>query len=212
MDGLQCSRLKVATATKVVVAGERPDPGASSSSHHRIIASSARCRRTFGPAPCLKTIGAQGFGGCLPCAQRRYTKRSACSTWDVTVGARHDCLRNSCARALGILSIVIVVVVMEDEVRFFWWLFLFRLCLIEEGAIEVLVAPSFRCDARVFPPLRRHAEPMRRFVVLRRRSSSALSRHTDSAKNCMACCWIEMRCKVLYHSLHGPHQPWGCLS
>ena len=35
MDGLQCSRLKVATATKVVVAGERPDPGASS--HHRII-------------------------------------------------------------------------------------------------------------------------------------------------------------------------------
>ena len=38
MDGLQCSRLKVAAATKVVVAGERPDPGASS--HHRIIASS----------------------------------------------------------------------------------------------------------------------------------------------------------------------------
>ena len=35
MDGLQCSRLKVATATKVVVAGERPDPSASS--HHRII-------------------------------------------------------------------------------------------------------------------------------------------------------------------------------
>ena len=62
MDGLQCSRLKVATATKVVVAGERPDPGASS--HHRIIASSARCRRTF--------------GGCLPYAQRRYTKHSAC--------------------------------------------------------------------------------------------------------------------------------------
>ena len=126
-------------------------------------------------------------------------------------GARHDCLRNSCARALGILSIVIVVV-MEDEVRFFWWLFLFRLCLIEEGAIEVLVAPSFRCDARVFPPLRRHAEPMRRFVVLRRRSSSTLSRHTDSAKNCMACCWIEMCCKVLYHSLHGPLQSWWCLS
>ena len=62
IDGLQCSRLKVATATKVVVAGERPDPGASS--HHRIIASSARCRRTF--------------GGCLPYAQRRYTKHSAC--------------------------------------------------------------------------------------------------------------------------------------
>ena len=62
IDGLQCSRLKVATATKVVVAGERPDPGASS--HHRIIASSARCRRTF--------------SGCLPYAQRRYTKHSAC--------------------------------------------------------------------------------------------------------------------------------------
>ena len=30
------------------------------------------------------------------------------------------------------------------------------------------MAPSFRCGARVFPPLRRHAEPMRRFVVLRR--------------------------------------------
>ena len=31
--GLQCSRLKVAAATKIVVAGERPDPGASP--HHR---------------------------------------------------------------------------------------------------------------------------------------------------------------------------------
>ena len=114
-------------------------------------------------------------------------------------GARHDCLRNSCARALGILSIVIVVV-MEDEVRFFSWLFLFHLRLIEECDVEVLVAPSFRCDDRAFPPLRRHAEPMRRFVVLRRRSSTTSSRHTDSAKNCMACClmlcfrgcWIAM--------------------
>ena len=75
MNGLQCSRLKVDTATKVVMAGERPAPGASS--HHHIIASSARCRRTFGPAPCLKSIGAQGFGGCLPYAKRRYTKHSA---------------------------------------------------------------------------------------------------------------------------------------
>ena len=82
-------------------------------------------------------------------------------------------------------------------------LFMFHLRLIEECDVEVLVAPSFRCDARVFPPLRRHAEPMRRFVVMRRRSSSALSRHTDSAKNCMACCWIEMCCKVLYHSFRG---------
>ena len=32
-------------------------------------------------------------------------------------------LRNSCARALGILSIVIVVVVIENEVRFFWCFF-----------------------------------------------------------------------------------------
>ena len=113
---------------------------------------------------------------------------------------------------LGILSIVIVVFIMEKETRFFWWLFMFHLHLIEECDVEVLVAPSFRCDARVFPPLRRHAEPMRRFVVLRRRSSSALSRHTDSAKNCMACCWIEMCCEVLYHSLHGALQPWWCLS
>ena len=113
------------------------------------------------------------------------------------------CLRNSCARALGIRSIVIVVVVVEDEVRFFWWFVMFHLRLIEECDVEVLVAPSFRCDARVFPPLRRHAEPMRRFVVMRRRSSSALSRHTDSVKNCMACCWTEMCCKVLYHSFRG---------
>ena len=82
-----------------------------------------------------------------------------------------------------------------DACRTRSWLFMFHLRLIEECDVEVLVAPSFRCDARVFPPLRKHAEPMRRFVVLRRRSSSALSRPTDSAKNCMACfrgCWIEM--------------------
>ena len=84
---------------------------------------------------------------------------------------------------------------------------MFHLRLIEECDVEVLVAPSFRCDARLFPPLRRHAEPMRRFVVLRRRSSSALSRHMDSAKNCMACsrgCWIEMCCKKSSRVLAGP--------
>ena len=69
------------------------------------------------------------------------------------------------------------------------------------------MAPSFRCDARVFPPLRRHAESMRRFVVLRRRSSTTSSRHLDSAKNCMACfkgCWIEMCCKKSSRVLAGP--------
>ena len=30
-------------------------------------------------------------------------------------GGRHGCLRNSCARALGILSIVIVVVVIKEK-------------------------------------------------------------------------------------------------
>ena len=39
-------------------------------------------------------------------------------------GERNDCLRNSCARALGILSIVMVV--MENEVHFVWWLFCSR--------------------------------------------------------------------------------------
>ena len=77
---------------------------------------------------------------------------------------------------------------------------MFHLRLIEECDVEVLVAPSFRCDARVFPPLHKHAEPTRRFVVMRRRSSSALSRH--SAKNCMACC-LMLCCKVLYHSFRG---------
>ena len=148
--------------------------------HHRIIASSHH----------RHDAGAPSVGACRT--------RSADTRSILRV-----CLRNSCPRALGILSTVIVVVVVEDEVRFFWWFVLFHLRLIEEGAIEVLVAPSFRCDARVFPPLHRHAEPMRRFVVMRRRSSSALSRHTDSAKNCMACCWIEMCCKVLYHSFRG---------
>ena len=113
----------------------------------------------------------------------------------------------SCARDLGILSIVIVVFIMEKEIRFFWWLFLFHLRPIEECDVEVLVAPIFRCDARAFPPLRKHAEPRRRFVVLRRKSSTALSRHTDSAKNCMACfksCWIEMCCKKSSRVLAGP--------
>ena len=162
MDGLQCSRLKVATATKVVVAGDRPEPGASS--HHRIIGTmQAHLRSRTVP----EDNWCSGFRWCLPYAQRRYTKRSACSTWEVAV--EH-------------------VVAMEDEVRFFSWLFLFHLRLIEECDVEVLVAPSFRCDDRAFPPLRRHAEPMRRFVVLRRKSSTTSSRHTDSAKNCMACC------------------------
>ena len=38
---------------------------------------------------------------------------------------RTERLRNSCARPLGILSIVIVVIV-ENEVRFVWWLFCSR--------------------------------------------------------------------------------------
>ena len=167
MDGLQRSLLKVATATKVVVAGERPDPGASS--HHR------------------HDAGAPSVGACRT--------RSADTRSILRV-----CLRNSCARALGILSIVIVVVVMEDEVLFLRWLLLFHLRLIGECDVEVLVAPSFRCDARVFPPLHRHAESTRRFVVMRRRSSSALSRH--SAKNCLACC-LMLCCKVSYHSFRG---------
>ena len=78
---------------------------------------------------------------------------------------RLRCFCNSFVRALVILCIVIVV--MEDEVRFLRWLLLFHLRLIEERAIEVLasgscrkpwclfecprkVAPGFRCDARVF--------------------------------------------------------------
>ena len=52
MDGLQCSRLKVAATTKIVAAGESPDPGASS--HHRHDA-----RRTFGPTLVLRvSVGA----------------------------------------------------------------------------------------------------------------------------------------------------------
>ena len=48
---------------------------------------------------------------------------------------------------------------------------------------------------------------MRRFVVLRSRSSTTSSRHLDSAKNCMACfrgCWIEMCCKKSSRVLAGP--------
>ena len=33
----------------------------------------------------VKTIGDQGFGGCLPYAQRSYKKRSAHSTWEAIV-------------------------------------------------------------------------------------------------------------------------------
>ena len=76
MDGLQCSRLKVATATKVVVAGERPDPG-----HHRIIASSHH----------RHDAGAPSVGACRT--------RSADTRSILRV-----CLRNSCPRALRILS------------------------------------------------------------------------------------------------------------
>ena len=145
--------------------------------HHRIIASSHH----------RHDAGAPSVGACRT--------RSADTRSILRV-----CLRNSCPRALGILSTVIVVVVIEDEVLFLRWLFMFHLRLIEECDVEVLVAPSFRCDARVFPPLHRHAEPTRRFVVMRRRSSSALSRH--SAKNCVACC-LMLCCKVLYHSFRG---------
>ena len=128
------------------------------------------------------------------------------------------CLRNSCPRALGILSTVIVVVVMEDEVLFLRWLLLYHLRLIEECDVEVLVAPSFRCDARAFPPLCRHAEPMRRSAASHGASSNVLVhvhdagwvhvvlRHivhqAQSAKNCMACC-LMLCCKVLYHSFRG---------
>ena len=94
-----------------------------------------------------------------------------------------------------------------DACRTRSWLFMFHLRLIEDNDVEVLVAPSFRCDARVFLPLCRHVEPTRRFVVLRRRSSTALSRHTDSAKNCMACfrvCWIEMCSRKSSRVLAGP--------
>ena len=121
---------------------------------------------------------------------------------------RLRCFCNSWLRALGILSILIVVVVKEDEVRFLRRLLLFHLRLIEECAIEVLasgsrrkpwclfecpreVAPGFRCDARVFCTSARACRTqctMRRFMVLRRRSSTASFRHTDSAKNCMARC------------------------
>ena len=61
-----------------------------------------------------------------------------------------------------------------DACRTRSWLFMFHLRLIEECDVEVLVAPSFRCDARVFPPLRRLEELMRHFAVLRRKSSSSI--------------------------------------
>ena len=65
------------------------------------------------------------------------------------------------------------------------WLFMFSISVSSKSV-------TLRCS------LRRHAEPMRRFVVLRCRSSTALSPHKDSEKNCMACfrgCWIEMCCR-----------------
>ena len=54
---------------------------------------------------------------------------------------------------------------------------------------------------------------MRRFMVLRRRSSTASFRHTDSAKNCMACClmlrlldrdvcWLQLRCVATRNEEH----------
>ena len=135
------------TAAKIVVAGERPNPGASSQHRH---------------------------------------------------DAAH--LRSCIVPENQFMALV-------DACRTRSWLFMFHLRLIEECDVEVLVAPSFRCDARVFLLLCRHAEPMRRFVVLRRRSSTALSRHTDSAKNCMACfrgCWIEMCCRKSSRVLAGP--------
>ena len=74
------------------------------------------------------------------------------------------CFCKSCSRALGILSTVIVVVVMEDEVLFLRWLLLFHLRLIEECAIEVLASGSrrkpwclFECPREVAPGF--HAEP-----------------------------------------------------
>ena len=94
----------------------------------------------------LKTTGAQGIGGCLPYAQRRYKKRSARSTWEAP--KEDDTTASTTAvPVLGILSmviVVIVVVIMENDVRFFRWLFLFHLRLIEEWAIEVLVRGSRR--------------------------------------------------------------------
>ena len=61
------------------------------------------------------------------------------------------CFCKSCPRALGILSIVIVVVVMEDEVLFLRWLLLFHLRLIEERPIDVLASCSLR---KALVPLR----------------------------------------------------------
>ena len=174
----------------------RPDPGASSQHRHE----QAHLRSCIVP----ENKWCSGFRWVL--AVRAAQIHEAFCVFDLGShrGARHDCLRNSCARDLGILSIVIVVIIMEKEIRFFCWLFLFHLRLMEECDVEVLVAPSFRCDA--FPPLRKHAEPMRRFAVLRRRSSTTSSRHTDSAKNCMACfrgCWIEMCCRKSSRVLAG---------
>ena len=156
--GLQCSRLKICFCRQDRGGGREAWPGASSQHRHDAGAPSV-LHRVWKQLVLRVSVGA--------CRTR------SAETFCVFVlgshrGARHDCLRNSCARDVGILSIVIVVFIMEKEIRFFCCLFLFHLRLIEECDVEVLVAPSFRCDARAFPPLRRHAEPMRRFVVLRR--------------------------------------------
>ena len=143
----------------------------------------------------VKTIGDQGFGGCLPYAQRRYKKRSARSTWEATVENGTIASATSGARALRILSIVIVVV--ENEVRFVWWLFLFQLCLIKGvplrcsrvalaaslGASSNVQERCFRCDVRVFSTsvqACRTLWAMRRFMGPRRRSSTASCRHLQS--------------------------------
>ena len=104
---------------------------------HRIIGTmQAHLRSCIG----LRTI--HGFGGCLPYAQRRYRKRSARATSAATVGNGSDASATAVPVLYGILSIVTVV--MEDEVRFLWWLLLFHLRLIEECAIEVLASATRR--------------------------------------------------------------------
>ena len=115
MEGLQCSRLGVATATKVVVAGERPDPGASS--HHRIIGTMQAHLRS-----CTVPENNWCSGSRWVLAVRAAQIHEAFCVFDLGShrGARYDCLRNNCARDLGILSIVIVVFIMEKEIRFFW--------------------------------------------------------------------------------------------
>ena len=96
----------------------------------------------------VKNIWRSGFR-CLLAVRAAQVQEAFCA-FDLGShrGERHDCLRNSSARALGILSVVIVLVlIMENEVRFFWWLFLFHLRLTEECAIEGLVPAHGLCKA-----------------------------------------------------------------